>query len=49
MSLVSLTLTLATAPLLFLLVSVLSVCEFAIVRGVYILLRPQEEEVQSSS
>ena len=43
------TLTLATAPLLFLLVGVLSVCEFAMVPGVYILLSPQEEEVHSSS
>ena len=37
-------LTLATAPLLFILVGVH--CEFAMVPGVYILLFPQEEEVQ---
>ena len=43
------TLTLAIAPFLFILVGVLSVCEFAMVPGVYILLCSQEEEVYSSS
>ena len=38
-------LTLATAPFLVILVGILSVCEFAMVPGVYILLFPQEEEV----
>ena len=33
-------LTLATAPFLFILVGILSVCEFAMVPGVYILLFP---------
>ena len=42
-------LTLATAPFLFILVGVLSVCEFAMVPGVYILLWPQEEDVCCSS
>ena len=42
-------LTLVTAPFLFILVGVLSVCEFAMVPGVYILLIPQGEEVHSSS
>ena len=36
-------LTLATAPILFILTGV--ICEFAIVAGVYILLFPQEEEL----
>ena len=40
-------LTLAIAPFLFFLVSV--ICEFAMVPGVYILLSPQEEEVHYSS
>ena len=40
-------LTLAIAPLLFILVDVLR--EFAMVPGVYILLSPQEEEVHYSS
>ena len=43
------TLTLATVPFLLILVGILSVCEFAMVPGVYILLCPQEEEVHSSS
>ena len=38
-------LTLATAPFLFILVGVISVFEFAIVPGAYILLCHQEEEV----
>ena len=42
-------LTLATALLLFILVGPLSVCEFAMVPGVYISLCPQEEEVHYSS
>ena len=42
-------LTLPTAPFLFILVGVLSDCEFAKVPGVYILLFPREEEVHSSS
>ena len=42
-------LALATVPFLFILVGVLSVCEFAMVPGVYILLFPQEEQVHSSS
>ena len=33
-------LTLATAPFLFILVGILSVCEFGMVPGVYILLFP---------
>ena len=41
--------TLATTPFLFILVGILSVCEFAMVPGVYILLFPQEEQVHSSS
>ena len=41
------TLTLAKAPLLFLLVGIL--CEFAIVLGVHILLSPQEKKMRSSS
>ena len=36
-------LTLAGAPLLFILVGVLSLCEFVMVLGEYILLCPQEE------
>ena len=39
----------ATAPFLFILVNALSVCESAIVPGVYILLFPQEEKVNFSS
>ena len=39
-------LTLATSPILFILVGVLSV-KFAMVPGVYILLCPQEEEHQN--
>ena len=42
-------LNLTTAPFLFILVSALSVCKFAMVPGVYILLYLQEEEVHSSS
>ena len=42
-------LTLATVSFLFILASTLSVCETAMVPGVYILLCPQEEEVHSSS
>ena len=42
-------LTLVTAPFLFILVGALSVCEFSMVLGEYILLCPQEEEVHSSS
>ena len=42
-------LNLTTAPFLFILVSALSVCKFAMVPGVYILLYPLEEEVHSSS
>ena len=42
-------LTLTTAPFLFILVGVLSVCEFAVVPGVYVLLWSQEEEVHCSS
>ena len=42
-------LTLAVAPFLCILLGLLSVCEFAIVPGVYILLCPQEEEVHFSS
>ena len=42
-------LTLTTAPFLFVLVRALSVCEFTMVLGVYILLFPQGEEVHSSS
>ena len=42
-------LTLVTAPFLFISVGALSVCEFAMVPGVYILLCPLEEEVHSSS
>ena len=41
--------TLATAPYLFILVGIPCVYEFAMVPGVYILLFPQEEKVQSSS
>ena len=41
-------LTLTIAPFLFILVGGLSVCEFAMVPGVYSLLFPQEEEVRSS-
>ena len=41
--------TLATAPFLFILVVILSVCDFIMVPGAYILLCPQEEEVHSSS
>ena len=41
-------LTLATAPFLFILVGVLSVCEFTMVPGVYILLWPQEEDMRYS-
>ena len=37
--------TLTTEPFLFILVGTLSVCEFALVPGVYILLCPQEEKV----
>ena len=40
-------LILAIVPFLFILVGVL--CEFAMVSGKYILLSPQEEEVQCSS
>ena len=42
-------LTLKTAPISFISVGALSVCEFAMVPGVYILLCPLEEEVHSSS
>ena len=42
-------LTLAAAPFLFILVGVLSACEFAMVPGEYIFLCTQEEEVHSSS
>ena len=42
-------LTLTTAPFLFISVSALSVFEFAMVPGVYILLCPQQEEVHFSS
>ena len=42
-------LTLAPAPFLFIIVGVLSVYEFSMVPGYYILLCPQEEEVRSSS
>ena len=42
-------LTLTTAPFLFISVGALSVCEFFMVPGVYILMCPQEEEVHSSS
>ena len=42
-------LTLVAAPFLFFLVGAQSVCEFAMVPGVYILLCPQEKEVHSSS
>ena len=42
-------LTLTTAPILSISVGALSVCEFAMVPRVYILLCPQEEEVHSSS
>ena len=42
-------LTLTTAPFLFISVGALSVCEFAMVPGLDILLCPQEEEVHSSS
>ena len=38
-------LTLATTPFLFILVGVISICEFAMVPGAYILLCPEEEEV----
>ena len=41
-------LILATATFLFILVGVLSVCEFAMVPVVYILLCPQEEVHHSS-
>ena len=37
--------TLTTAPFLFISAGTLSVCEFAMVSGVYILLCPQEEKV----
>ena len=42
-------LTLTAAPFLFILIDALSVFQFPIVPGVYILLCPQEEEVRSSS
>ena len=42
-------LTLATVPFLFVLVGILSVCEFAMVPGKDILLSPKEEEVHFSS
>ena len=42
-------LTLTTAPIFSISVGALSVCEFAMVPRVYILLCPQEEEVHSSS
>ena len=42
-------LTLKTAPISSISVGALSVCEFAMVPGVYILMCPQEEEVHSSS
>ena len=42
-------LTLTTAPFCFILVDALSVFEFPMVRGVYILLCPQEEQVHSFS
>ena len=42
-------LTLTAAPFLFILIDALSVFQFSIVPGVYILLCPQEEEVHSSS
>ena len=38
-----------STPFLFILVGTLSVCEFAMVLGMYILLFPQEEKVHSSS
>ena len=41
-------LTLTTAPFLFILVGALSVCEFAMVPGVHILLCLLEEEFVSS-
>ena len=41
--------TLATAPFLFILFGVQYVFEFAMVPGVYILLCPQEEKVNSPS
>ena len=34
---------------IFVLIGALSVCEFAMVRGVYILLYPQKEKLHSSS
>ena len=42
-------LTLTAAPFLFILVGILSACEFAMMPGVYILQYSQEEEVHSSS
>ena len=42
-------LTLTTAPFLFISVGALSVCESAMVPGVYILLCLQEEKLHSSS
>ena len=45
----SLTLAMATAPFSFNLVGILSVCEFVMVPGVYILQSLQQEEVHSSS
>ena len=39
---------LVTAPFLFILFGALSVCKFAMVLGVYILLCPQKEKVHSS-
>ena len=45
---VSLVLSLTTTPFVFISVGALSVCGFAIVPGMYILLCPQEEEVYSA-
>ena len=42
-------LTLTTASFLLISVAALSVCQFAMVPGVYTVLFPQEEEVHSSS